>query len=226
MHLATPVGRHPLLRARHRLIEGPALWIGQLRPVVIVAARVVPEPGLARLEALHDRMTRLGRVLAGVLHRGRVAAADVAALGAAAQVEPPAAGGFAFEAAGAARRHGRVDAGTGHDDSSTSRSGSRTRNRVSPGADSTDRSPWCLLTTMRHEMSRPSPVPCPAGLVVKNGSKIRPTTSSGMPGPVSAISTCSMSSTLLVRTVSVPSPSIACSALSIRLVQTWLSSAP
>jgi hypothetical protein len=29
------------------------------------------------------------------------------------------------------------------------------------------------LTTIRHEMSRPSPVPSPTGLVVKNGSKIR-----------------------------------------------------
>ena len=32
-------------------------------------------------------------------------------------------------------------------------------------------------------MARPSPVPCPGGLVVKNGSKTRGRTCSGMPGP-------------------------------------------
>ena len=74
-------------------------------------------------------------------------------------------------------------------------SGRRTMNRVSPGFEVTDRSPWCLFTTMRHEMSRPRPVPSPNGFVVKNGSKMRPTTSSGMPGPVSPISTTMLSST-------------------------------
>jgi hypothetical protein len=50
-------------------------------------------------------------------------------------------------------------------------------------------SPWCLLTTIRQEMSRPSPVPSPTGFVVKNGSKMRVWTSGGIPSPVSAIST-------------------------------------
>ena len=66
-------------------------------------------------------------------------------------------------------------------------SGSRTMNRVSPGTDSTRKSPWCLLMTMRQEMSSPSPVPSPTGLVVKNGSKMRARMSSGTPGPVSQI---------------------------------------
>ena len=60
--------------------------------------------------------------------------------------------------------------------------------------DSTRMSPWCLLTTIRYEMSSPSPVPSPTGLVVKNGSKIRLCTSGGMPGPVSPISTTTCSS--------------------------------
>jgi hypothetical protein len=47
----------------------------------------------------------------------------------------------------------------------------------------------------------------------------------GMPGPVSPISTSARSPSRAVRTVSVPSPAIASSALSMRLVQTWLSSA-
>ena len=52
-------------------------------------------------------------------------------------------------------------------------SGSTTWNRVSPGSDTTRRSPPCRLTTTRHDTSSPSPVPCPTGLVVKNGSKTR-----------------------------------------------------
>ena len=38
---------------------------------------------------------------------------------------------------------------------------------------------------MVRETDRPSPVPCPTGLVVKNGSKIRRCRLSGMPGPLS-----------------------------------------
>ena len=49
-------------------------------------------------------------VRGGVLRRRGVAAADVPALGAPAQVQPPPAGGVALHAAGPARRHRRVDA--------------------------------------------------------------------------------------------------------------------
>ena len=145
------------------------------------------------------------RVRARVLRRRGVAAADVPALRAPPQVDPPAAGRVALDAAGAARRHrGSMPASRSSlsgsvttAESASSRggsSGSRTRKRVSPGADSTFRSPWCLLTTIRHEMSSPSPVPSPTGLVVKNGSKMRPRMSSGTPGPVSPNSTSSQSS--------------------------------
>src|SRR5581483_6204342 len=82
--------------------------------VVVVLARVVPEPGLARLEALHDRVPGLGRVPARVLLRRRVAAADMPALRAPAQVHPPAAGGLALDAAGSARRDRLVDRLTAH----------------------------------------------------------------------------------------------------------------
>ena len=70
---------------------------------------VVPEPVLAGLEALDHRVPGGREVRGGVLGRGGVAAADVAALGAAAQVHPPAAGRVALGAAGAARRDGGVD---------------------------------------------------------------------------------------------------------------------
>ena len=81
------------------------LRAGELRAgLVEVLARVGPEPGLARLEAADHRVAgRLG-VRGGVLGRRVVAAADVPALGAAAQVQPPAARRLALDAAGAARR--------------------------------------------------------------------------------------------------------------------------
>src|SRR4029077_15014221 len=116
-------------------------------------------------------------VRGGVLHGRGVAAADVPALRAPAQVHPPAARRLALDAAFSARRHRRIDPSYLRHVQLSSVScqvtGSRTRNRVSPGDDSSDRSPWCFFTTMRHEMSSPRPVPSPTGLVVKNGSKIR-----------------------------------------------------
>ena len=47
--------------------------------------------------------------------------------------------------------------------------------------------------TMRRAMSRPRPVPSPMSLVVKNGSKMRPATSAGMPGPSSMTRTTTVS---------------------------------
>ena len=42
---------------------------------------------------------------------------------------------------------------------------------------------------MPWQMDRPSPVPMPTGLVVKNGSKMRASRSGAMPVPVSCTST-------------------------------------
>jgi len=66
--------------------------------------------------------------------------------------------------------------------------GSSTRKVVRPGAESTSMRPLCLRTTMLWLMLRPSPVPCPGGLVVKNGSNTFAATSGGIPGPSSSIS--------------------------------------
>lgn len=85
-----------------------------------------------------------------------------------------------------------------------------------------------MPTTIRQEMSSPSPVPSPTGLVVKKGSKMRLRISAGTPGPVSRNSTSSRSPSRAVRTVSVPPPPVSAmadTALSIRFVHTWLSSA-
>ena len=67
-------------------------------------------------------------------------------------------------------------------------------------------------------------MPLPTSLVVKNGSNARACTSGGIPGPVSPISTTSTSASVRVEIRRVPFPSMASTALSIRFVQTWLSS--
>ena len=54
-----------------------------------------------------------------------------------------------------------------------------------PGCVSTAIVPACCLTTMSWLMESPSPVPSPAGLVVKNGLNILSLTSGGMPVPLS-----------------------------------------
>src|ERR1700679_2957657 len=54
-----------------------------------------------------------------------------------------------------------------------------------PGSVSTAIEPACCFTTMSWLMERPSPVPSPAGLVVKNGLNIFSFTSGGMPVPLS-----------------------------------------
>jgi len=53
-----------------------------------------------------------------------------------------------------------------------------------PGVFSTRISPSRLLT-MSGQIGRPSPVPSPGGLVLKNGSKIRGRIAAGMPAPLS-----------------------------------------
>src|SRR6185503_11071967 len=103
--------------------------------------------------------------------------------------------------------------------------GNRTWKHVSPGLDSKRTLPRCLRT-MRATLSRPRPVPSPTGLVVKNGSKMRDLASAGMPAPLSRISTKISVGSRFVRTFSFPPMLIASTALTIKLVHTWLSSLP
>ena len=58
--------------------------------------------------------------------------------------------------------------------------------------------------TMPWLMERPSPVPSPSGLVVKNGSNTWAASASDMPGPSSAMSTATPSSQRRARTTTVP----------------------
>ena len=57
---------------------------------------------------------------------------------------------------------------------------------------------------MRYTVESPSPVPCPTGFVVKNGSKTRARVSSSMPAPSSTTSSTTSFSSLRVVIVSVP----------------------
>src|SRR6185295_12159642 len=77
--------------------------------------------------------------------------------------------------------------------------GSTMRNSVnSPGWLSTSIVPACCLTTMSWLSDSPSPVPSPAGLVVKNGVNIFSFTSGGMPVPLSRILISTLSPRLFV----------------------------
>jgi hypothetical protein len=78
-----------------------------------------------------------------------------------------------------------------------------------PGSVSTSMLPPCCLTTMSWLIDRPSPVPSPEGLVVKNGLNIFSLTSSGIPMPLSRIRISTLSPRFFVIAASVgskPSP--------------------
>ena len=68
----------------------------------------------------------------------------------------------------------------------------------SPGMVSTSIDPPCCLTMMSWLIERPSPVPSPAGLVVKNGLNIFSFTSGGIPVPLSRILISTLSPRFLV----------------------------
>src|SRR5205823_3575344 len=74
-----------------------------------------------------------------------------------------------------------------------------------PGLVSTSILPPCCFTTMSWLMESPSPVPSPAGLVVKNGLNIFSFTSRGIPVPLSRIRISTLAPRLLVVALSVGS---------------------
>src|SRR3954449_12985563 len=69
-------------------------------PLVIRLGVIAPEPVLAGLEGTDHGMILLGRMVHRVLRGRAVAAADVPAVGATSQVEPPATSGIALHASG------------------------------------------------------------------------------------------------------------------------------
>src|SRR5213594_3355246 len=80
--------------------------------------------------------------------------------------------------------------------------GSSSRKRAPRSAGTSASDPPCACA-IPMPTERPSPVPSPIGFVVKKGSKIRPATSSGMPGPSSETSTNAEPSELLDRVLRV-----------------------
>jgi phosphodiesterase/alkaline phosphatase D-like protein len=75
---------------------------GQLGAIDKFARAIVVEPVFSGLEAVDDGVAGGGVVLGGMLVWRRIAAADVAALGAAAQMQPPTVLCHAFDATRAA----------------------------------------------------------------------------------------------------------------------------
>ena len=101
---------------------------------------------------------------------------------------------------------------------------SREKTAPFPGSLVTLTSPPCSRT-MPSTIASPRPVPTPAGLVVKNGSKIREAIAGGMPGPSSLTSNCarrpeSMHFVLSRMVPPLPRCSMACRALPTRFMST------
>ena len=101
------------------------------------------------------------------------------------------------------------------------KAGNRSRTAVPrPGSLCSSTWPSCALTVLNTSDS-PSPVPLPASLVVKKGSKAFASTSFDIPLPVSSTLTSTQpGSTLRVRRVRVPVSGMASTALTHRLMTT------
>jgi hypothetical protein len=104
-----PVCRHPFGRCGHRLIQRMRVRSGKLRAFEELLRTIVVKPVLARLEARDNRVTGSGAVFRCMLTWRTVAAADVSALRASAQMQPPSAQPHTFDATCSARLGGRVD---------------------------------------------------------------------------------------------------------------------
>jgi hypothetical protein len=109
VQLPLPSCGHAAGWSRHGLVERVMLRRSEDRALHVLLGNVVPEPVLARLVAPDDRMLCIGGMLTRMLRGRRVATTDTAATRTAAQVEPPATGSQALDAARAARRYLRID---------------------------------------------------------------------------------------------------------------------
>ncbi len=104
-----PVGWDTSGGPRCRLVERVGEGRGELGPIVIVLAVVVPEPVLIRLEAPDDGVTRLTSMPTRVLAGRAVAATDHPACGTPSEVEPPPVALQAFRTTGSARFDRSID---------------------------------------------------------------------------------------------------------------------
>src|SRR5689334_9180762 len=73
VEMVLPVVRHAALRSGHRLVFRVTVRRRQRGTLAVLLRFVVPEPVLAGLEALDDRMAEVRRMMARVLRRRRIA---------------------------------------------------------------------------------------------------------------------------------------------------------
>jgi hypothetical protein len=107
--MVLPVGGHTAGRPGNRLLRRMVLRGRKGRAGHELVGAIVPEPVLPWLEAADDRVARGTGMTGGVLAGGIVATADVAALRTTTQVKPPSSGLDAFDTAGPAGNHARID---------------------------------------------------------------------------------------------------------------------
>jgi hypothetical protein len=105
-----PVGGDTPGGSWRRLIQWMMVWRRKLRAVIELLVPVVVEPMFPGFETGDQRMPSGFGVGGGVLARGLVTAANVAALGAPAQVKPPSVALLALHTPSAVGRDSGVDA--------------------------------------------------------------------------------------------------------------------
>jgi hypothetical protein len=109
VQVALPIGRHAPARSGRRLINRMMRGRSKRRSVGELLGAIVEEPVLTGLETLNHRVAALLDMVARVLRRRGITAADVAALRAPPQVKPPTTLGKALDASRRAGRNGRGD---------------------------------------------------------------------------------------------------------------------
>jgi hypothetical protein len=108
MEVPLPVAGDLPGRTGSRLAEGVVIGRGEGGAALHLVRPVVVVPVLTWLEARDEPMTCRSSVSTRVLARRRIAASDVTARGTAPEMEPPAIGGQALDAAVAARTYVRL----------------------------------------------------------------------------------------------------------------------
>ena len=118
--VALPVAGNLSGWSRYGLVQRMMLGRRQRRATEELARAVVPKPVFTGLETSNDRMARGSGMTGGVLGGRVVAATDMAALGAASKMEPPASCRQAFDATVAARGDSGIDGSITHRSNPTS----------------------------------------------------------------------------------------------------------
>ena len=105
-----PIARHASGRSGNRLLNRMMVRRSKsgrlLKPFI---GPEVVEPVFARFEARDDGVTRISRMLAGMLPRGGIATAYVATLRTTPKVKPPSVRGRALNTSGSARLGRGID---------------------------------------------------------------------------------------------------------------------